>query len=335
MVYLKINPISNLNILISDINFPQPIINSLHHNMTLFANWVKYQHYVQTSNPNAPRILSPQEIALAGELANNFNFTNIFRQRLELGRSFYITVKQNLMAIFQIWNAVINEKTVFDNSGICSSNPNIQKTFIFCANTIPNRINIGFLGPQTFIVPRLKTYPANLEPFYAHNDIFANITELQTQVIQPSNKLYAEAFALSKSENAKIVGFENNEKEKKSDSEKKEDKEDENKYTNNDEYDNDDNGSDNNYEEINEKVNMPQANCQFQNSPERWGDFFSELVKLDMNFANNTQKFNGGVEPIRKIPTPTAFRKSVKRGFAGIEGGEDGTQSKRLRKERK
>ncbi|KAI7908534.1 hypothetical protein M0657_012247 [Pyricularia oryzae] len=310
-------------------------MNSSHHDMTLFASWVKYQHYVQTSNPNAPRILSPQEIALAGELANNFNFTNVFRQRLELGRSFYTTVKQNLMAILQIWDAVIDEKAVFDSSGICNSDPDIQKAFIFCADTIPSRINIGSLGPQTFIVPQLKTYPANLEPFYAHNDIFANATELQTQVMQPSNELYAEALTLSESENAKVVGFENNEKEEESDSEEEEDEEDEDEYTDDDEYDNDDDGSDDDYEEINEKVDMPQANCQSQNSPERWGDSFSELVKLDMDFANNTQKLNGGVEPIRKIPTPAASRKSVKRGFAGIEGGEDGTQSKRSRKERK
>ncbi|TLD25460.1 hypothetical protein PspLS_06279 [Pyricularia sp. CBS 133598] len=93
----------------------------------------------------------------------------------------------------------------------------------------------------------LKTYPANLEPSYAHGHTFANATELQTDVTQPSNKLYAESLALSEPENAKVGEFENNEKEEESDSE---DEEDENKYTDDDEYENDDNRGDNDYEEI-------------------------------------------------------------------------------------
>ncbi|TLS22852.1 uncharacterized protein PpBr36_05798 [Pyricularia pennisetigena] len=230
------------------------------------------------------------------------------------------------MAILQIWDAIIDEKVLFDSSGIYM---------------IPSRINIGSLGPQTFIVPRLKTCPASLEPPYAHGHTFANVTELQTQVVQPSNEIYAEAFALSEFENTNIGGFENNENEKEfdiadsEDSEEEEGWEDENEYTDDDEYDNNDDGSDGDYEEINEKGNMSRVYGQSQKSTEGWGDSFSELIKLDMDLVNNTQELDGGAEPLRKILTPAASRKSVKRGFAGIEGGENGTQSKKSRKQQK
>ncbi|KAL5866278.1 hypothetical protein ACKVWC_011523 [Pyricularia oryzae] len=245
------------------------------------------------------------------------------------------------MAILQIWDAIIDEKVLFDSSGICISDPNIQKAFIFCTDIIPSRINIGSLGPQTFIVPRLKTCAASLEPPYAHGHTFANATELQTQAVQPGNEIYAEAFALSEFENTNIGGFENNEKEKEldsedsEDSEEEEDWEDENEYTDDDEYDNDDDGSDGDYEEIDEKGDMSRVYGQSQKSTEGWGDSFSELIKLDMNLVNNTQELDGGGEPLRKILTPVASRKSAKRGFAGIEGGENGTQSKKSRKQQK
>lgn len=195
---------------------PQPIMNASRDDITLFSSWVKYQHYIQISNPNAPRILSSQEVALAAELGKNFNFTNVYRQRLELEPDFYVKVRQNLMAILQLWDAVIDEKKMFD-SGTTTLDPDVQKAFIFCTDVIPGRVDIGSLG--THALPNygpaaplaLKTYTANLGSLYTNDNSFANATELAKEG-QPSNQPYAEALALSDPEDTQVIGMENKEK---------------------------------------------------------------------------------------------------------------------------
>ena len=86
-----------------------------------FGNWIKEQLFLETSESQASvmPILTPRESPLITErlLQGKVDIETAYRQRLELGHEFYLGVKQHLMAILQVWDAIINEKDAFDKLG--------------------------------------------------------------------------------------------------------------------------------------------------------------------------------------------------------------------------
>ncbi|EHA56147.1 hypothetical protein MGG_02014 [Pyricularia oryzae 70-15] len=277
-------------------------MNAAHHDMALFGSWVKYQHYVQTSNSNVPRILSSQEIALAADLGSNFDFTNAFRQRLELGRDLYTGVRQNLMTILQIWDAVMDERDIFETSGSFTLHQDIQKAFIFCTDTITARVNVGSLGPQglpnytpTSRPPKLQICTEKLGPYYAgHGQFFADITAVGRHV-QQSIGPYTEFLALSDSGDAGNIEINDEDKEETVDENEHNDEGD---YTDDDD-DDDDNKSDDDYQEENSENDTSRISFQAQGTPIKKGreSSLDKLVKFDMAWVNDTQGFSMGSEP--------------------------------------
>ncbi|ELQ43188.1 hypothetical protein M0657_010223 [Pyricularia oryzae] len=304
-------------------------MNASHNDMLLFGDWVKYQHYLQTIDPKVPQILSLGETSLAAELGKNFDFADVFRQRLGLGRDFYIGVRQNIMAILQVWDAIVDERDMFEKLGSFTLDPNIQKAFIFCADTIPARVNIGSLGPKecqgrtlTLEPPKLRSYTADLGSDYASDLSFNSNTALE-QV--QSATTYPEALALSESEIVDEESEDNDEDEYTDDSDNE-----------NDEDYQDDEGED--CQDDDEKDTVPPADPQAQGTTGKKGTTskkgqkctLEELVQLDMAWALDPEGFRDmrPSEPAKDESHP-APKLSGKRGFVEISGkGEAGNKYK-------
>ncbi|KAM5357282.1 hypothetical protein ACJZ2D_016419 [Fusarium nematophilum] len=128
-----------------------------------FGNWIKEQLFLETSENQASvmPILTPRESPLITErlLQGKVDIDAAYRQRLELGHEFYLGVKQHLMAILQVWDAIIDEKDAFDKLGRLVWDRQFIESFLLCTDTIPVRVNIGSLGP-----PGLPRNAAALAP---------------------------------------------------------------------------------------------------------------------------------------------------------------------------
>jgi hypothetical protein len=74
------------------------------------------------------------------------DIANAYRERLELDKEFYTGVRQNLMALLQLWDAVTDEKDRFDR-GAVTEDTRFKLSFLLCTDLVPNRVNMGALGP--------------------------------------------------------------------------------------------------------------------------------------------------------------------------------------------
>ncbi|KAK1980497.1 hypothetical protein LZ30DRAFT_723020 [Colletotrichum cereale] len=129
----------------------------IHQNQTRISivqlgNAMKRQLNIETSEQRdvcAIPILSPQEISLISErlLNGQFDIAAAYRERLELGREFYFEIRRRLMAVLQVWDAVIDVKEAFDQLKSSNWNREFMEAFLLCTDTIPTRANIGSLEP--------------------------------------------------------------------------------------------------------------------------------------------------------------------------------------------
>ncbi|KAL8409979.1 hypothetical protein RB594_008172 [Gaeumannomyces avenae] len=234
------------------------------------------------------------------------------------------------MAILQVWDAVIDEKDTFEKFGSFMWDQDIQKAFIFCADTIPARVNIGALGPpgfqsstSTLKTPRLQRYTAMLGSHSTGlNDLpFADETAWEGPINSFEPYRNGEALTLSDPDAGVTETTERkHEVEDEDDDESENEDNDDDDDESEDEDDNDDENDDN-YEEEEYKDVMPSMNPQT----------LEELIKFDMAWANDPQDFKTmdvGAEPAFEEQCHSGPNIFAKRVFSKISGCDEEVQNK-------
>lgn len=119
-----------------------------------FGHWIKQQlsREMGTTAGIVP-ILTSQEHSLITErlLQDNTEIEAACVQRLSVGREFYVRVKQDLLAILQAWDAVIDEKDAFDRTERLMGDRQSIESLLICTDIVPRRVNIGSLGPPDLL----------------------------------------------------------------------------------------------------------------------------------------------------------------------------------------
>lgn len=130
-----------------------------------FVYWIKRQIFVEANSQagTMPTLTSQEGIFITERLLqDDLDIENAYRQRLELGREFYLGVKQHLMAVLQVWDAILDEKDAFDSFGQMNWDRNFIDSFLICTDIIPARASIGSLGPSDLQIAPMALSPVHM-----------------------------------------------------------------------------------------------------------------------------------------------------------------------------
>ncbi|KAJ0103768.1 uncharacterized protein J7T55_001224 [Diaporthe amygdali] len=94
--------------------------------------------------------LKPEEAAsISGTAAyDDSTAAVVCKERLDLGLDYYYAVKQQIMSLLRVWDAILDEKRRYDTVGWLERSRTFMDSFQLCSYLIPQRVSIGFLGPD-------------------------------------------------------------------------------------------------------------------------------------------------------------------------------------------
>ncbi|KAH8744265.1 hypothetical protein F5883DRAFT_662052 [Diaporthe sp. PMI_573] len=133
-------------------NYTHRITNSAS-NIAMFGNYYRAilsaETDVRRDLPDGSRLLRPDEISFMRGHAtyDNSALAAACQERLNLGTEYYYAVKHQITSMSRLWDAVIDEKRRYDTVGWHVESRDFMDGFLLCSHMIPQRVNIGFLGP--------------------------------------------------------------------------------------------------------------------------------------------------------------------------------------------
>lgn len=88
-------------------------------------------------------------------------------EHLEVGIENYFEVRSHIVALLQVWDAMIDEKNCYDTHGLAKRTHAFMKAFLITMETVPGRVRIGSLDPKP-TARRLSTIPGDDESESSH-----------------------------------------------------------------------------------------------------------------------------------------------------------------------
>lgn len=106
--------------------------------------------------PKEPAILRQQEALGSRDraLIRNFDVKTAYLQYLNYESQDYSEVRAHILAILQVWDAVIDEKQYHDAGGRPRRTTDFMQAFLTCMDVIPGRMDVGSLGLGSKIAAR-------------------------------------------------------------------------------------------------------------------------------------------------------------------------------------
>lgn len=172
-----------------------------------FGNWIKQQLSIEIgTSAGVMPILNSQERSLITErlLQDKTEIETAYVERLALDREFYIGVKQHLLAIIHAWDAIIDEKDAFDNTGRLMWDRRFIESLLICTDIVPQRVNIGNVGLPDLLETSADISSVHLSeqhvPNAGHKDDCVNTEQVHGQGSDTLHSHAADHLALSEHE---------------------------------------------------------------------------------------------------------------------------------------
>jgi hypothetical protein len=108
--------------------------------------------------------LTAQEAQLIQNVIGNSDLDTeaAYFEHLEVGIEGYFEVRSHIMALLQVWDAMIDEKNCYDTHGPAKRSHAFMKAFLITMEAIPGRVSIGALDPEP-TAQKLPTIPSDDE----------------------------------------------------------------------------------------------------------------------------------------------------------------------------